>query len=268
MDTAENPEQKPARQRPFLQFSLRALLLLIAVCAVSLGLAFHRAREQARAVAAIRNAGGSVWYDFQEGPDVYSPNVTGTSNVPSWLVDQFGVDLFHNVIAVSLSDSPTDDALEALDSLPKTQFLSLFAPVKGKAIAHLSRLTELRLLAVWTWDITDDELSELTALRSLEDLRIFYWFNPSFDLPDDIFRQAGTNGSRNPRHPDPGNISDHGLLHLKDLQKLRYLRLDNTNVTREGAAALSEALPHCAINVHRWARAVFYIAPHGPPPGW
>ena len=48
-----------------MQFSLRALFVLVAVCSICFGLAFHRAREQARAVAAIKSAGGYVFYDYQ-----------------------------------------------------------------------------------------------------------------------------------------------------------------------------------------------------------
>jgi hypothetical protein len=41
---------KPSRSlRRFLRFSMRGLLVLVAVCSVWLGIAFHRAREQAQA---------------------------------------------------------------------------------------------------------------------------------------------------------------------------------------------------------------------------
>jgi hypothetical protein len=62
---AGDGQPEPSRFRGLLQFSLRALLVLVAVCSVCLGIAFHRAREQARAVSLIESLGGTVTYDYQ-----------------------------------------------------------------------------------------------------------------------------------------------------------------------------------------------------------
>jgi hypothetical protein len=43
--------RRPISLRRFLRFSLRGLLVLVAVCSVWLGIAFQRAQEQARAAA-------------------------------------------------------------------------------------------------------------------------------------------------------------------------------------------------------------------------
>jgi hypothetical protein len=42
-------------------------------------------------------------------------------------------------------------------------------------------------------------------------------------------------------------ITDDGLVHLKDLTRLKELRLYHTQVTDEGVKKLQEALPKCEI---------------------
>jgi hypothetical protein len=57
---AEPSETLRRPLRRLVQFSLRGLLVLVAICSVWLGIAFHPARQQARAVAAIKSGGYSV----------------------------------------------------------------------------------------------------------------------------------------------------------------------------------------------------------------
>ncbi len=52
-------------KRRWFQYTLRTLLLLMTACAVWMGRYVHRARLQKRSVAAIREYGGWVRYDFQ-----------------------------------------------------------------------------------------------------------------------------------------------------------------------------------------------------------
>ena len=46
-------------------------------------------------------------------------------------------------------------------------------------------------------------------------------------------------------------VSDAGLVHLRQLTKLRFLYLSDTNVTEEGVAMLQKALPDCEIGIER-----------------
>src|SRR5712671_2429807 len=57
MTTADKP------RRRWLRFSLRSLLLLVLVIAVSLAWAIHKAREQGIAVAALRKMGCNVGFE-------------------------------------------------------------------------------------------------------------------------------------------------------------------------------------------------------------
>ena len=42
-------------------------------------------------------------------------------------------------------------------------------------------------------------------------------------------------------------VTDAGLIHLKGLTKLKWLHLDDTQVTGAGVADLEKALPNCKI---------------------
>jgi hypothetical protein len=120
--------RRPSRVRRLVQFSLRGLLLLIAICSIWLGMAFHRARQQARAVAAIKAGGGTVSYDYQQGADLYSADPAAESNVPGWLLDRLGVDFFHDVMGVSVNEDVSVDDQPVLSMLPKVRFLESGRP--------------------------------------------------------------------------------------------------------------------------------------------
>ena len=46
-------------------------------------------------------------------------------------------------------------------------------------------------------------------------------------------------------------VTDAGLLHLKDLNKLTFLNLADTYVTDEGVDELKETLPNCRVSMRR-----------------
>ena len=52
--------------RRLLRFSVRGLLLFTALCCVFFGLVTNRVASQKRAIAAIREVNGNVYYDFHE----------------------------------------------------------------------------------------------------------------------------------------------------------------------------------------------------------
>jgi hypothetical protein len=85
-----------------MRFSLSTLLLLITIFGVWLGFRTNRARSQRRAVAAIRQAGGIVIYDYEDKSPVLDPN---------WAERLVGPDFFHNVVYVDLLNSFTPDSL-------------------------------------------------------------------------------------------------------------------------------------------------------------
>ena len=81
--TTETDNPKPRRR--WLQYSLRTFFVLLTVFCVWLGWTVHRANEQRKAVAWVREMGWSVEYDDAEPPS------------PKWLVELLGVDYFQEV---------------------------------------------------------------------------------------------------------------------------------------------------------------------------
>jgi hypothetical protein len=219
--------------RRFLRFSLRGLLALVAVCSVWLGIAFHRAREQARAVAIIEAHGGTVMYDYNQMLFDYF-DINARSDTPEWLLESLGEDFFHDVAFV-LASEVDDDLLEVICGLREIRVLVLYeSAVTNRGMAHLTRLHKLERLQIDSPQIDDDALVEIARLR---ELRVFDLGNP--------------------------NVGDKGIEHLQPLDRLHSLRLYNTRVTSAGATALSESLPHCRIYVSG-EKESFAVGPRQP----
>ena len=189
-----------------MQFSLRGLLVLVAICSVWLGIAFHRAREQARVVALLRaHDKGSLFvlYDFNDlDEDARSP-------IPAWLIETLGIDFFHDVTAIAAWDGATDDMLEIIGMLTDVRSLLLHeSSVTNQGLGHLKHLAHLEDLHIYALEsaaFDDEGLAQLATLRRLFQLGI-------------------TNK----------NITDAGLEHLKRLPNLRLLYLGDTRVTLAG----------------------------------
>jgi hypothetical protein len=67
MDDRAKPVSRP--WRTFLRFSVRGMIVLVLVVGVSLGWLVRSARIQREAVAAIKKAGGSVYYHSEWNDD-------------------------------------------------------------------------------------------------------------------------------------------------------------------------------------------------------
>lgn len=148
-------------RRRWLQFSLRALLVLLTVISVWLGVVVRRAREQREAVNAIEALGGSVRYDWQPdfvraegmgagGADqTYVPNVKikPSPGGPAWLRQLIGDDFFQSVERVYLIHPKAD----VLQSIP-----------------YLQRMHRLRSLTILAAAPESAQLTLKTALPNCE----------------------------------------------------------------------------------------------------
>ena len=208
----------PTNRRKF-RFSLRTLMAVMVLLSVALGWFGWKLREaerQRRAVEAIREAGGHVWYD-------YDVDVIGTadSSAPAWLTKLLGEDFFSDVAIVNLSTEVVGDEMlhDHLKGLTKLESLSLVSTqVTDGGIAHLVGATHLRNLTVYDTPLTDGGIAHLVGLTKLERL----------DL-------SGT------------QVTDSGIRHLKGLASLQVLVLRDTLVTVEGIKEVRKALPNCYI---------------------
>lgn len=98
--------------RRWMRFSLRALLIAIAIVGVWLGLESSRARKQKRAVATIESLGGRLGFDFQLDRQG-SWKVDPRPSAPDWLIKAIGDDYFRRVVVVNFDEGsdPTDSGL-------------------------------------------------------------------------------------------------------------------------------------------------------------
>ena len=71
MTSQPDPLLRPWRR--FLRLSVRGLIVLVLVIGAGLGWIVHQAHVQRDAVAAIKNAGGSVKYDWEWTGGIINP---------------------------------------------------------------------------------------------------------------------------------------------------------------------------------------------------
>jgi hypothetical protein len=177
-----------------LRFRLRTLLVLLTLASIWLAMHVNAARRQQKAVAAIREYGGWMRYDFQFPSGEFSHqdfDQKAGSPVPAWLLQRFGIDMFHDVVQVSLNYS--EDSGKREENGNQTD----------KAIVWLPDFPKLRVLLLQGNQIRDESMAHLAALRYLECLMMW----------------------------DAHGISDNGIVHLQDLEHLKYIHLSESKIT-------------------------------------
>jgi len=158
-NTPENPKSR-GRFRLF-RFTLRTLLLLIAVAAFWTGFQANAVRRQQATVAELSKMGIIVHYAHQHDAlppqqlalrgsvfgTVAFPNQRTTSpNGPTWLRRIVGDDYFQTATAVTLFSDDLDDIKAVLPHLKKLPYLKqilLFVPSCGNALSSYTKAKEL-----------------------------------------------------------------------------------------------------------------------------
>jgi hypothetical protein len=200
----------------YARFSIRGLIVLVLLIGAAAGWLVRSAHVQRDAVAAIRRAGGNVFYDWEWNNGKSVPG--GKPWAPEWLVGLIGVDYFAHVTSVWMQPAPTDGAIVEVGRLTQLERLQLVARFYSDGeVAHLKGLTKLSNLCIS--NVSDAGLAHLKGLTKLETLII-----------------SGT------------QVTDAGLAHLKGLTKLRAIDLTGTQVTQSGAQELQKVLPNAQIH--------------------
>jgi hypothetical protein len=168
MQTESQRAEPRKRKRRWFQFSLRTLLIGVAIVAIPcawLGKRIEQKRMEREEVAAIVKLRGSVLYDYQ---NVYGGKPRG----PEWLRSVLGDDFFSEVDHVILTGTNAGDTeLEHLTAL--TRFRTLWlggTKVTNAGLEHLEGLRELRQLGLHSTNVNDAGLVCLKALTQLETL--------------------------------------------------------------------------------------------------
>jgi internalin A len=202
-----------------LRISVGAFLALVLVIGGWLGWIVRSGRIQRDAVAAIRRAGGQVWYEweYQDGRfhmgEFYCP-------WPKWLVDHVGVDYLGNVIRVDFTRRGSDADLAHVGNLGRLEELVLIdSSVTDSGLAHLRRSTTLKFLYLPGTGISDSGLAHLKGLTRLKALSLM-----------------GT------------AVTDAGLAHLNGLTALEQIHASDGQFTDFGVRELRKSLPRLGVS--------------------
>ena len=223
---------KPKRRRR--QYSLRTLFVVVTIgCVVFswFGWQMQRARRQQRAVAAVRENSGTVYYDYESGR--WSKSPAAARNL-TWFEQIVGIDFTCDVVRVDLNASPVSD-VSFLSGLASVRTLYLI----GNQVSDISALSHMKDLEALY--LTDTPVSNLAPLAELSHLR-------RLDLNNtpvvDVTPLAGLNNLEQ-LHLHFTQV--HDVSALAGLTNLQYLNLINTQVSREQFEKLQQALPKCQI---------------------
>jgi hypothetical protein len=229
-------ESKPSR--PLLRLSVRGLMLLVLVLAVVLGLFVRRAQVQREAVAAIRQSGGTVYYDWQQthgkpGQPVVDPMAEPIA--PKWLVELLGVDYFGDVMWAVPGKQGTDDTMAHVGRLPKliSVGISQSDAITEAGIAHLAGLSDLEMVNFKGLKGTGAALAYLRGHTKLKRLHI----DGVLVTDADLVHLDGLTSLEWLNLPST-QVSDAGLVHMERLVNLRQLVLNDTRVVGPGLAHL------------------------------
>jgi hypothetical protein len=254
----------PLRRR--LRIGLGGLMLAILVIGLWLGYRVNTARDQLRALAAVKATGGWVRYadEFVMGPvnvgrgnAMWKPS-WGTLTpgkgpaVPGRLRRWIGDEYFREIVHVStfvdiqkgsgtapgLSHPPLNEMLRALESQKGIRTLQLGGDtVTEEGLASIARLTELRELFIW-WGsgVTDAGVARIGRLPRLQYVNISnsaltdLGVGHLADLPalEELSLQGKT-------------FTDASLVHLARAKRLKWL------ILRSGRMEITDAgLDHLA----------------------
>jgi hypothetical protein len=161
-------------QRRWFQYSLRALLVFVTLCAILcswLAVKLQQAKRERETAEKIENL-GTVVYDWQI--DVNGAiRANAEPPGPIWLRNLLGEDFFQSVIAVAFVEDPQnmDATLEDLRGFSQLQELSLpGTSVTDAGLKHLKGLNQLRRLDLCSTHVTDSGLTNLKGLSQLQEL--------------------------------------------------------------------------------------------------
>ena len=177
--------------------------------------------------------GLSIWLPYHKERQVmqrieeWGRQVEAETDSPAWLRRLAGearlrtLKVFDRTICIESvhGDAVTDASLAHLSGLTnlKVVFLNATA-VTDAGLTHLSGLTNLRGLCLDDTAVTDAGLAQLAKLTKLRGLYL--------------------NGTA---------VTDAGLVHLRGLTKLQILSVERTKVTDKGINEFKAALPDCEI---------------------
>lgn len=227
----------PRKRRRRLGLTLRALMVLVAVLSVPLAWQVHKARQQMRAVEAVKRHGGWVYYDYEMVKG--RPEKDREPLAPGWLRRLIGDAYFQTIVKVDFSgrvlnrrydlhadDRPIDDALAALSTQAGLKSLAMNGPqATDTGLAYLRRLTELEHLSITgPTEISDAGLANLRGLVNLKALYV-----SDCRATDDGFLSLSPLANLEILVLGSPDVTDRGLAVVAGMGKLKWLSVGGTN---------------------------------------
>jgi hypothetical protein len=235
--------------RQWLRFSLRTFLVFVTLVCIWAAWYVNGARRQKAAAEAVRQYGGWVYYDFEFDDDPQRPTrVTDESPWPSWLVETFGIDMFHNVVEVNLvyseysgkreeTRNTSDEIVPQLEGFPALRRLYLRSTqVTDETMPHIARLRNLEVFFVWDAEqLSDQGVEHLADLDRLWSIHI-----SSSRIGDGSLRVFAQLPRVEQLSLQENHFSDRGLRYLRDMKQLKslWIGLGEGAITDDGAKYL------------------------------
>jgi hypothetical protein len=205
-----------------MQFSLKALLVLIsiaAVCVAGVNSVLHRMRDRQRAIAALETRGGRIYFE------------TGRRPTLNRLIDKW---LLGDVVEVYCDARITRDDMVFIEPLTTVRRLTLSnQTVTDADLMCLRPLSRLETLHLDGTSVTGEGLDQLQTFRSLRDLTLW-----GTALTDAGLRRLSQMHGLVWLRLSLTNVGDDGLRYLSGLERLKWLGFDSALVTDEGLAHL------------------------------
>ena len=252
-EPAARPASPPKRRRSAI--SLRLLMVAIPVIAVVFAWKANRARDQHRAIKAIKTAGGVGWitYDWEE------PNASGQTKrdakleAPMLLRRILGDEYFQEIVRVTVGGRKTRISIETLQAVSKLPNLtdlhvigdeSSNSSITLQETAVLSEITTLKYLGLPCTGIGDDAMRPLSKLVNLQELYLYR-----------THVQEGTKyltGMKNLRSVVllDSQLTDKGLDYLINLPSLEVLDITGNPVSSAAIERFAATRPDVTLVLH------------------
>lgn len=221
MTTPDAPPVPPPRS--WLQFSLRGLLLLTALVALFFGWREWRcwpAREQAAAIAAIREAGGRIEVQSRVDPFVFLP--VPIERTLSWEEAWLGTPQPQTIQSVTVPRLPSD-TIEEIVRLDPPDLTILGNDITPTSLAGLARLTRLESLTLFHCRLAPLALDELQSVPTLRRLGIA---SPSQELIAESLRRLRHLPALEGLELAVDRLEDEAVAEISGCRHLKKLRLD------------------------------------------
>lgn len=193
-----------------MRLSLRTSLLLVAVAALALGYIVNCENTRRAAEERIKPLGGSIGW---------------RERGPAWLTHLIGRDVFAVPDEVVFLNEPLqDDDLEALSGLEEARHLSIVqnSTFTGSGFRHLTGMTNLVSLYVCDVPVTDDGVSKLPKIPTLQRIELLATVMTDKSIP--LIEQFD--------YVDKIDVGSESL--SKDAVRALDARMPNTNVGWSG----------------------------------